>query len=58
MSHFTHILSPIEAGDPSAAEQLLPLVYDELSKPQPGRKQADFDGEIPAVKSWQRTCGR
>jgi len=28
----TRILSAIEAGDPSAAEQLLPLVYDELRK--------------------------
>ena len=28
----THILSQIEAGDPSAAEQLLPLVYEELRK--------------------------
>jgi RNA polymerase sigma factor (TIGR02999 family) len=28
----THILSAIEHGDPSAAEQLLPLVYDELRK--------------------------
>src|SRR5438874_5907282 len=26
----TRILSAIEEGDPSAAEQLLPLVYDEL----------------------------
>src|SRR5262245_55912203 len=26
----TRILSAIEQGDPSAAEQLLPLVYDEL----------------------------
>jgi RNA polymerase sigma factor (TIGR02999 family) len=30
MSHVTHVLNAIEAGDPSAAEQLLPLVYDEL----------------------------
>ena len=30
MSDVTHILSAIEQGDPSAAEQLLPLVYDEL----------------------------
>jgi RNA polymerase sigma factor (TIGR02999 family) len=30
MSEVTHILSAIEQGDPSAAEQLLPLVYDEL----------------------------
>src|SRR5215510_12616396 len=30
MSEVTRILSAIERGDPSAAEQLLPLVYDEL----------------------------
>lgn len=32
MSDVTHILSQIDAGDPSAAEKLLPLVYDELRK--------------------------
>jgi RNA polymerase sigma factor (TIGR02999 family) len=32
MSNVTRILSAIEAGDPRAAEQLLPLVYDELRK--------------------------
>ena len=32
MSDVTRILSRIESGDPSAAEQLLPLVYDELRK--------------------------
>src|SRR5512145_3311869 len=32
MSDVTRILSAIEAGDPHAAEQLLPLVYDELRK--------------------------
>jgi RNA polymerase sigma factor (TIGR02999 family) len=32
MSEVTRILSAVEAGDPSAAEQLLPLVYDELRK--------------------------
>src|SRR5262245_35441489 len=32
MSDVTRILSQIDAGDPSAAEQLLPLVYDELRK--------------------------
>ncbi len=32
MSDVTCILSQIEAGDPAAAEQLLPLVYDELRK--------------------------
>src|SRR5215470_12252846 len=30
MSEVTHILSAIEQGDPHAAAQLLPLVYDEL----------------------------
>jgi RNA polymerase sigma factor (TIGR02999 family) len=32
MTDVTRILSQIESGDPSAAEQLLPLVYDELRK--------------------------
>jgi RNA polymerase sigma factor (TIGR02999 family) len=32
MTEVTRILSAIEQGDPSAAEQLLPLVYDELRK--------------------------
>ncbi len=32
MSEVTQILSAIERGDPHAAEQLLPLVYDELRK--------------------------
>jgi RNA polymerase sigma factor (TIGR02999 family) len=32
MSEVTRILSAIEQGDPRAAEQLLPLVYNELRK--------------------------
>ena len=32
MADVTQILSQIESGDPSAAEQLLPLVYEELRK--------------------------
>ena len=32
MNDVTQILSQIESGDPKAAEQLLPLVYDELRK--------------------------
>src|SRR6516165_2647152 len=32
MPDVTRILSAIERGDPSAAAQLLPLVYDELRK--------------------------
>src|SRR5690242_11635090 len=30
MSDFTQVLNAINAGDPQAAAQLLPLVYDEL----------------------------
>ncbi len=32
MSNVTHILDAIQAGDANAADQLLPLVYDELRK--------------------------
>lgn len=32
MTNVTQILAKIERGDPAAAEQLLPLVYDELRK--------------------------
>jgi RNA polymerase sigma factor (TIGR02999 family) len=32
MSDVTRILSAVEAGDPTAPERLLPLVYDELRK--------------------------
>src|SRR5512139_1477581 len=32
MSEVTQILARIDSGDPRAAEQLLPLVYDELRK--------------------------
>ena len=32
MSDVTYILSNIEQGDPSASDQLLPLVYEELRK--------------------------
>src|SRR5512144_34637 len=32
MNDVTRVLSAIEQGDPQAAEQLLPLVYDELRR--------------------------
>jgi hypothetical protein len=32
MNEVTRVPSAIEGGDPHAAEQLLPLVYDELRK--------------------------
>jgi hypothetical protein len=32
LSDVTHILEAVERGDPKAAEELLPLVYEELRK--------------------------
>src|SRR5262245_470417 len=45
MSEVTHILSALEQGDPSAAEQLLPLVYDELRKLAAARLAAEPAGQ-------------
>ena len=45
MSDVTRILSQIESGDPSAAEQLLPLVYDELRKLASVRLEQEKPGQ-------------
>jgi RNA polymerase sigma factor (TIGR02999 family) len=45
MSDITHLLSAIDQGDPHAAEQLLPLVYDELR-------------QLAALKMAQEASGR
>jgi len=45
MSDFTRILSQIESGDPSAADQLLPLVYDELRKLAAARLAQEKPGQ-------------
>src|SRR6187455_106248 len=45
MSDVTRILSQIESGDPSAAEQLLPLVYDELRKLAAARLAHESPGQ-------------
>ena len=45
MSDVTQILSQIESGDPSAAEQLLPLVYDELRKLAAARLAQEKPGQ-------------
>lgn len=45
MSDVTRILSQIEAGDPSAPEQLLPLVYDELRKLAAARLAQEKPGQ-------------
>jgi RNA polymerase sigma factor (TIGR02999 family) len=45
MTDVTQILSAIEQGDPSAAEQLLPLVYDELRRLAAARLAHEAPGQ-------------
>lgn len=45
MSDVTRILSRIESGDPTAAEQLLPLVYDELRQLAAARLAQERPGQ-------------
>jgi RNA polymerase sigma factor (TIGR02999 family) len=50
MTDVTQILSQIEQGDPSAAEQLLPLVYDELRKLAAAKMAQEKPGQtLPAT---------
>ena len=44
MTEVTRILNQIEDGDPSAAEKLLPLVYDELRKLASAKFQSEQPG--------------
>src|SRR5256885_11078327 len=45
MTDVTRILSAIEQGDPQAAAQLLPLVYDELRKLAAQRMAQEAPGQ-------------
>ena len=45
MSDVTQILSQVDEGDPAAAEQLLPLVYDELRKLAADRLAREMPGQ-------------
>jgi hypothetical protein len=45
MSEVTRILSNIEQGDPKAAEQLLPLVYNELRQLAAQRLAQEMPGQ-------------
>ena len=45
MSEVTRIMSAIEQGDPHAAEELLPLVYDELRRLAAQRLAAEKPGQ-------------
>jgi RNA polymerase sigma factor (TIGR02999 family) len=62
MSDVTQILSRIESGDPSAAEQLLPLVYDELRKLAAARLAQEKPGQTLQAtalvhEAWLRLVG-
>jgi hypothetical protein len=46
MSDVTHILSAIQSGDPHAAKQLLPMVYDELRKLAAQKMAQEKPGQI------------
>ena len=49
MTDVTQILSQIESGDPSAAEQLLPLVYEELRKLAAAKLAQEKPGQTSEV---------
>ena len=60
MSDVTRILSAIEQGDPSATEQLLPLVYEELRKlRRPATRPRRSRARPSRPRPWftKRTCG-
>ena len=62
MSDVTRILSEIESGDPTAAEQLLPLVYDELRKLAAAKLSHEKPGQtiqatVLVHEAWLRLVG-
>src|SRR5262245_45436079 len=52
MSEVTRILSAIEQGDPAAAEQLLPLVYEELRQLAALQLAHDRPGQTLNPTAW------
>ena len=52
MTDVTRDLVPIEAGDPHAAEQLLPLVYGELRKLAAQRLAQEKAGHTLQATAW------
>jgi hypothetical protein len=62
MSDVTQLLSKIGAGDPKAADELLPLVYEELRRLANARMAAEPDGQTlqPTAlvhEAWLRLAG-
>ena len=62
MHNVTVILNSLEAGDPKAAEQLLPLVYDQLRRLATHKMSAESPGQTlqPTAlvhEAWLRLAG-
>jgi hypothetical protein len=60
MSDVTRILKQIEAGDPAAANQLFPLVYEELRKLAAAKMAAerpDHTLQATALVNWAHGKG-
>ena len=62
MSDVTQLLSAIDAGDPKASEQLLPLVYDELRKLAAAKMAQEKPGQTLQAtalvhEAWLRLTG-
>lgn len=62
MSHVTRILTAIESGDPQAAEELLPLVYEQLRILAASRLAAERPGQTMQAtalvhEAWLRLLG-
>jgi RNA polymerase sigma factor (TIGR02999 family) len=63
MSEVTRILESIEGGDPTAAEQLLPLVYDELRRQAAAKMALEPAGQTLQAtalvhEAWLRLAGQ
>jgi len=62
MNNVTRILSQMESGDPSAANELLPLVYDELRKLAAAQLSRELPGQTLQAtalvhEAWLRLVG-
>lgn len=62
VSDFTHILQRVEQGDAKAADELLPLVYEELRKLAAGRLAHEAPGQTLQAtalvhEAWLRLAG-
>ncbi|MCA9136599.1 MAG: hypothetical protein KDB00_07565 [Planctomycetales bacterium] len=57
MTNATQLLAGIEQGDPSAADELLPLVYDELRNLAAARMSRESPGQTLQATACGRTAG-